>query len=190
MPFERGYQRSYLRAPHCEEILFVENNFVFKASTINISEGGILLDQVGYFPEEDEVPFMLRLRQYPYLKNYTLNKLRMYSQESFGASVVRFKATMVRKISIKNQAQGVLTSKIGLSISDITPFDKARISNYVDVFASNLIYLQVLIDSIHSDKNNLEKIRLVSKILGYDDVEKVSHLRKIVEHDYKSLQWL
>jgi hypothetical protein len=190
MQTERGYQRTYLRAPHREEILYVENEFVFKAATINISEGGLLLEEVGHFPESDLIPFMLRLKQYPYLKNYTLDKLESYSQGTYGASVIRFKASLVRKIALNTAVDKVLASRIGLKIQEISPFDKARVSNYVDVFASNLIYLQVLIDTLHADKNNLKKVRIIAKILGYSGIKKMSQLRKTVEHDYKSLQWL
>jgi hypothetical protein len=187
---ERGYQRTYLRAPHREEILYVENDFVFKAATINISEGGLLLDEVGHFPESDLIPFMLRLKQYPYFKNYTLEKLQSYSQEMFDSAVIRFNASLVRKIGLNSATDGLLASRIGLQIKEISPFDKARVSNYVDVFSSNLIYLQVLIDTLHADKKNLEKIRIIAKVIGYSHVKKMSQLRQVVEHDYKSLQWL
>lgn len=190
MQSARGYQRTYLRAPHREEILYVEKGFVFKAATLNISEGGLLLDEVGHFPSSELVAFAIQLKQYPYLKNYNLKKLESYSQENFTASVIRFKASLVRKIGLSNQAEGVLASKIALQIKEISAFDKARVANYVDVFASNLIYLQVLIDTLKADKNNLEKVRIIARILGYTKVTKISQLRKIVEHDYKSLQWL
>ena len=69
---QRDYQRKHLRAPYKEPVLYVDDNFVFKASTLNISEGGLLLDQIPHFPEdEDEVPIMLSLPQFPYFKNFS-----------------------------------------------------------------------------------------------------------------------
>ena len=186
----RTYQRKYLRAPFKDSVLYVSDNFVFKANALNVSEGGMLLDQVGHFPENSVMPFMVNLAQLPLFKNYNLDRMQTYSLDNLTYKTIRFQAKLVRKIGVDTKVDGLFTSRIGLQIEEITPFDKAKISNYVDNFSSNLIYLQVLIDSINSDKNNVAKIRTLSKILGYANDLKISYLRKIVEHDYKSLQWL
>lgn len=186
----RTYQRKYLRAPFKFQVLYIDDEFVFKADSINISEGGMLLDRVGHFPDNKILDFMANLPQYPLFKNYNTDRLQAYSLETVHHKTIRFKAKLVRKIGIDTKVDGVFTSRIGLQIEDISPFDQAKISNYVDNFSSNLIYLQVLIDSINADKNNIAKIRSLSKVLGYASDLKVSYLRKLVEHDYKSLQWL
>ena len=69
-------------------------------------------------------------------------------------------------------------------------FTQMAIKEYVKVFSSNLIYLQVLIDSLNTDEKNIEKARLLASILGYDKDQKISVLFKKVQHDYQSLQWL
>lgn len=189
-PISRTYQRKYLRAPFKENVLYVDDNFVFKANSLNISEGGMLLDKVGHFPENSELQFMVNLPQYPLFKNYTLERIQVYSTENLQFKTIRFQAKLVRKIGVDSKVDGLFTSRIGLQITDIDHIDQEKISHYVDNFSSNLIFLQVLIDSINSDKNNIIKIRALSKILGYASDLKISYLRKIVEHDYKSLQWL
>ena len=186
----RGYQRRYLRAPYKHDILYVDQDFIHKGQALNISEGGMLLDRVGHFPETNEVLFMVKLPQFPLFKNFTLERLKNYNLSTLEAKVIRFKAKMVRKIKTSSRAEGILLSQMGLQIQDIDPFSQAKISNYVDTFASNLIYLQVLIDSINDDKNNLTKIRIIANYLGYEKDLKISYLRTLVEHDYKSLQWL
>jgi len=150
----------------------------------------MLLDQVGHFPENSVLSFMVNLPQFPLFKNFTLERMQSYSLDNLAYKTIRFEARLVRKIGVDTKVDGLFTSRIGLQIEEITPFDKAKISNYVDNFSSNLIYLQVLIDSINSDKKNIAKIRILSKVLGYVSDLKISYLRKIVEHDYKSLQWL
>jgi hypothetical protein len=188
---KKDYQRTFLRAPYKEPILYIDDNFVFKASSLNLSEGGLLLDQVPHFPEESEdVPIILSLPQFPYLKNYTLEKLHSFSADIFPKKVIRLKCKMVRKIGIKSRVDEVFTSQIGLKFTDVDPLGQKVIQEYVNVFASNIIYLQVLIDSLHADKKNLEKIRLLSNILNYDSSMKIAKLHKTVQHDYKSLQWL
>lgn len=186
----RGYQRRYLRAPYRQQILYTSEDFIFKANTINISEGGILLDQIGYFPEEEIIPFMVILPQFPFFKDHSFSKILAFDPTILEPKVVRFKAKMVRKIAVDRKIEGVLASKIGLQFKDVSHFDQARISSYVDVFASNLIYLQVLLDSLQSDKNNLTKARKISEYLGYEKDCKLALLRKIVQEDYLSLQWL
>lgn len=188
---QRDYQRKHLRAPYKEPVLFVDDNFVFKASTLNISEGGMLLDQIPHFPEnEEEVPIMLSLPQFPYFKNFSLEKLQNFSADIFPKKVVRLKAQMVRRIGMESKIDEVFVSRIGLRFTDVDAFAQKNISDYVNVFASNLIYLQMLIDSIHASEKNIQKVRVLSEILNYPVDMKVAQLYKEVQHDYKSLQWL
>ena len=188
---KRDYQRTFLRAPYTEKVLYVDDGFVFKASTLNISEGGMLLDQVPHFPGENEnVPLMISLRQFPYFKNFTLDRLEGYSEDMFPKNVIRIRSQMVRKIGIESKTDEVFTSRIGLKFTEVDHDAAVAIKEYVTVFSSNLIYLQVLIDSLNTDQSNLRKVRILSGILGYDDDMKISLLHKKVQHDYKSLQWL
>lgn len=188
---QRDYQRKHLRAPYKEPVLYVDDNFVFKASTLNISEGGLLLDQIPHFPEdEDEVPIMLSLPQFPYFKNFSLEKLHNFSSDIFPKKVVRVKAQMVRKIGMESKADEVFVSRIGLRFTEVSAQAQKQIFDYVNVFASNLIYLQMLIDTIHANEKNLEKIRALSEILQYPVDMKIAQLYKQVQHDYRSLQWL
>lgn len=184
------YQRRYLRAPYKKDVLFVDEDFVFKAQTLNISEGGLLLDQVGHFPGEKKVTFLVEIPEFPLFKNFTLEKLQAFSYDSVLSRVIRFKAKMVRSIKIESSIDGVFTSKIGLSFVDVAAIDQLKVSSYVENFSSNLVYLQVLIDTLATDESQIKKIRLLAHYLGYSDQMKISYLRKIVEHDYKSLQWL
>lgn len=188
---DRGYQRTHLRAPFKEPVLFVDDNFVFKASTLNISEGGMLLDQIPHFPEdEEEVPIMVSLPQFPYFKNFNLEKLQNFSSDIFPKKIVRVKAQMVRRIGLESKTDEVFVSKVGLKFTDVSPQALKQISDYVNVFASNLIYLQMLIDTINTSEKNLHKIRVLSEILNYKVDIKIAQLYKEVQHDYRSLQWL
>lgn len=188
---ERDYRRKHLRAPFKFEVLFEDDSFVHKARALNISEGGILLDRVPHFPANEYVPLMLSLAQYPYLKNYSLEKLKGFDLDLFSSKVIRVKAKMVRRIGETSEVDNVFSgAKVGLSFTDVDQYTQKMIADYVDVFASNLIYLQVLIDSLHADEKNLEKIRVLGEILGYSPSLKLSVLRKTLGLDYQSLQWL
>lgn len=188
---DRDYQRLYLRAPYKERVLYKDNDFVFHAKSLNISEGGLLMDEIPHFPEVGEIcSLMLAIPSYPYFKNYTFEKLKEHNNDLLSLSIIKVRGEVVRKLGIDSVIDQLFLSRVGIRFESLGGSDKKIISNYVDVFASNLIYLQVLLDNIEHNKENLEKIRLISHYLGYDDQEKLSLLSKQISHDYQSLQWL
>lgn len=188
---ERDYQRKHLRAPFKNSVLYVDDNFAFKARAVNISEGGMLLDQVPHFPEPGHsAPLMISLPQYPLFKNFSLERLKSFNDEILRPKVVRLNCEVIRKFGESNSIDEVFSTKVGAKFLDLDTATKKAISSYVDVFAGNLIYLQILLDNMNSDDEGLEKVRELSKILNYDPDMKISQLRKEIHHDYKSLQWL
>lgn len=187
---KKNYQRRHLRAPFRETVLYADGDYVLKASTLNISEGGLLIDQLPSFPERDYVALMLSIPQLPFLKNFSLLKMQTFSKELFQRHVVRAKAKMVRREQLAQNLDNIFRSRFGLQFTRIDPKDQKYIEEYVTTFASNLIYLQTLIDSFNSDDETKVKVRVLATILGYTDIEKIAHLRAQVTHDYKSLQWL
>jgi hypothetical protein len=187
---KKNYQRLHLRAPYHENILFSDEGFVFKAQTLNISEGGILLDKLPHFPSREDVPMIISLPQFPYFKNFTLERLKLFTPNFFEAKVLRVKCQMVRRINTTTDINQVFISRIGIKFTEIGRVEQKIIADYVETFSSNLIYLQILLDSIQADKKNLEKVQILSKILGYELDLKIALLRKQVTDDYRSLQWL
>ncbi len=190
IPTSRNYHRKYLRAPYKGPVLFADQDFVFKASAINISEGGLLLDQMPHFPGEGEVSLMLSLPQFPYFKNFSLLKMQTFSHDLFAKKIIRVKAVMVRREQAVQSIDNIFRSKFGLMFADIDPKDQKIIDEYVTTFASNLVYLQTMIDSFNTDEEMKFKTRALATILGYKDIEKIALLRSLVSHDYRSLQWL
>lgn len=186
----KNYQRKHLRAPFKESVLYADGDYVFKASCLNISEGGILIDQMPGFPEKDDVSIMISIPQLPSLKNFSLLKMQTFSKELFGRHVIRVKAKMVRREQLAQSLDNIFRSRFGLQFTKIEPLDQKHIEEYVLTFASNLIYLQTLIDSFNSDEETKVRARTLATILGYQDVERIAQLRALVTHDYKSLQWL
>lgn len=190
MKTAKDYQRKFLRAPYRGEILFSDESYVFKAQTLNLSEGGMLLDKVGHFPEEEIVSFLIKIPQFPYFKNFSLEKLITFSPEVYTSKMMRLSAKLVRRFDMKSQVDEVFTSRIGLQFLNLDDKNRKIIADYVDVFVSNLIYFQILIDNLEEDETYLEKIRSMSDIFGYGRDIKLASLRKQISNDYKSLQWL
>jgi c-di-GMP-binding flagellar brake protein YcgR len=187
---KKNYQRRHLRAPFRETILYADGSYVLKASCINISEGGLLIDQLPSFPEKDDVPLMISIPQLPSLKNFSVLKMQTFSKELFARHVIRAKAKMVRREELSQNLDNIFRSRFGLQFIRITPADQKQIEEFVNTFSSNLIHLQTLIDSFNTDEETKMRVRTLAKILGYNDTDKIAQLRSLVTHDYRSLQWL
>lgn len=187
---KKNYQRRHLRAPFKESVLYADGSYVLSAHALNISEGGLLLDEVPSFPETDEVPLMICLPQLPSLKNFSLIKMQTFSQELFPRHVIRAKARMARREELSHNLDNIFHSRFGLEFTRLLPPDQKMIEDYVSTFTSNLIYLQTMIDSFNTDDETKLRARTLAKILGYQEVDKIAQLRSQVTQDYKGLQWL
>lgn len=184
-----NYQRRFLRAPLKERMIFADGAHVLLARTLNISEDGLLVDELPGFPDADEVPVMLALPLYPYLKNLSLAQLSACSGRAIQQKIIRAKCHIVRKHELSLNLDNIFKSKFGLQFMRIMDEDREIISHYVKTFSSNLIHLQTLIDSFNADEEAKVRTRAISEVLGYKE-SRISQLRMEVSHDYQSLQWL
>jgi hypothetical protein len=185
-----AYQRSHLRAPYQEAVLFGDEGFVHRARAVNLSEGGMLLSELPEFPAIERVPLLLRIPNYPHFRNFTLLKLQTFSSELFPAKIIRAQGQMVRRVGNTTDVDDVFRARFGIQFLHITDNEKKIIADYVSVFTSNLIYLQMLLDSWNTDEDIRLKTRALAAILGYTDLTRVSDLRQSVTQDYLSMQWL
>lgn len=187
----KTYQRRHLRAPFYEDVLFADGDFVLKAKSFNLSERGILLGELPKFPDENEVPLMFCVKTYPMFKNFSLTDLLQFNEHSFQGHVVRVKARMVREEIEKNITwEELILMKFGLEFVRIERLDQQKIDEYVASFASNLVYFQALIDAFNRDDQTKNMVKILSKILGYGEFEKITTLKNQVLNDYKNLTWL
>ena len=187
---KKSYQRRHLRAPFREHVLYTDGAYIQKALSLNLSEGGLLIDELPSFPETDEVSVLMQIPQLPSFKNFTLLKMQTFSKELFLRQVVRVTAKMVRRDELSQNLDNIFRSKFGLQFVKISDPHQKIIADYVTTFSANLVYLQTLIDSFNSDDEVKQRTRSLAKILGYTELEKISLLRNQVSSDYKSLQWL
>lgn len=186
----KSYQRKYLRAPYHRDILYADSTFVLRAKAINISEGGLYLEELPSFPEHDEVPIIMALPQLPDYKSFTTYQMQVYSRESIGSYVVRARVRIVRREELSQNLDNIFKARIGLEFSRIDSRDQQFVNDYVSTFSANIIFLQTLIDSFNSDQETRVRTRVLANLLGYRETEKISQLRAEVSIDYKNLQWL
>lgn len=184
------YQRRYLRAPHKGKMLYLDGQHVYTAQVLNISEDGMLVENIPNFPEAEELPVMLSLPQYPLLKGLSLDDLHHFRPETLSRTIFRARARIVRKGELARDISNLFKAKVGMQFVKILTHDQKVIEEYVSTFSINLIHLQTLIDSYNFDEDAKARTRIVAQLLGYRDDLKMAQLRMQVSSDYQSLQWL
>jgi hypothetical protein len=178
---DRGYQRKHLRAPYHFEALYAFDGKMQKVACLNLSEGGMLLKGLDFFPQQ-ETNVLISLPQFPPFKNFTIEKLKDFSLDIFPKKVIAAKVKLVRLDKIGLTA--------GVQFVQLAAPHQKFIAEYVESLLSNIIHLLTLIDSVNFDPESLTKTRYMSKLMGYGAEIKIAHLRQIITHEYRSLQWL
>ncbi len=184
------FQRKHIRAPLKSEALYIDENSVFKARTLNISEGGILLSELPHVPEINAIPMMVALIHYPKLGTLSPEKIKSLNTDSFSRSIIKLKARMVRTFEGKSTVEKLFLTHIGCELYPLSEDTQKEIVDYVNTFAKNTVYLLSLFESNHHKKEQVELVRKVAEILGYDSTMAMPLLRLKVLHDYQSLESL
>lgn len=180
-------QRKFLRAPLKSTVLYVDGEHVFKARIINLSEGGLLLSELPHIPEINSLPVAINLIQYPRFQGMTLDEVKHLSIDDFARVIVKTKVRMVRSFENKSNVDKVFINFIGCDFYNPAPSFKLAVFSYVETFTKNTVYLLSLFESLGNRTEQLELLRSVAHLLGYDRRMKVPLLRAKVLHDYQSL---
>jgi hypothetical protein len=183
-------QRRFLRAPLKSTALYVDGEHVFKSRVLNISEGGILLSELPHIPEINALPIAINLIRYPRFQSLSHDELKQQTLEDFPREILKTKVRMVRSFENQSNVDKVFINFIGCEFYNPDEIFKASISDYVDTFAKNTVYLLSLFESLGNRAEQLETLRSVAHLLGYDRRMKVPLLRAKVLHDYQSLESL
>ncbi|EQC50563.1 PilZ domain-containing protein [Bacteriovorax sp. DB6_IX] len=183
-------QRNFLRAPVNDEILYLCDGYVLKGMCSNISEGGVLLSQLGKVPEQKEFSVLIPLIQYPEFSKIGPQKIISVERSSFDIEIIRAKVNVVRSFEGKSEVEKILIKNIGAQFVTLTGADKVLIVDFVNTFTKNLIHLLTLFESQSSKGANISYIRKIAELLGYDGGAKLPLLRQRVLHDYQSLESL
>lgn len=182
----KSFQRNYLRSPLTSDVLYVSEGHVHKGRSVNISEGGILLESLPYVPEINAMPLMLSLPQIPSFAQLSTEYLKTMDITHFDKKIIRSKARLVRTFDAHSIVERVFVQKIGCEFVLPAPEVKSEIAHFVQTSAKNIIFLLGLFQK----SSQVEVLRNVARILGYNDQEKIPLLRQKVLHDYQSLESL
>jgi hypothetical protein len=183
-------ERKYLRAPLKSICLYVDGEHVFKARILNISENGLLLSDLPHIPEINSLPLAIDLLQIPRLQNISPEQIKSLSADDFARTIYKVKARMMRTFEGQSNVDKVFVNYIGVEFVNPSTEVRDAISEYVETFTKNTIYLLSLFESLGNRAEQLELLRVVASLLGYDRQMKIPLLRAKVLHDYQSLESL
>ncbi|AYF45349.1 MULTISPECIES: PilZ domain-containing protein [Halobacteriovorax] len=182
--------RQYLRAPVNQEMLYLCDDYVLKAKCSNISEGGMLISDMGRVPEKSRFHTMISLIQYPEFSKLSTQKLLSIDHSAFDIEVLRCEVDVVRSFEGLSEVEKILLPSIGAKFSEVSSGNMALIKAYVQTFSKNMIYLLTQFENSSKKKGNIVQLRKTAALLGYDSSLKIPLLRAKVLHDYQSLESL
>lgn len=182
------FQRKHVRAPLHSTCLYVDGDYVFKAKTLNVSEGGILLSELPHIPEINALPMIISMPVFPKLQTLSLEEMRSLNLNDLPLKILKVKGRLVRSFSNESNVDKVFTNFIGCEFYYTSKEFNSYITEYVEIFAKNTIYFLSLFESLNKRSEQLELLREVAHLLGYDRRMKIPLLRAKVLHDYQSLE--
>lgn len=187
---KQKFKRAHLRAPLKADTLYILDDYVLKANLLNISEGGILIENLPRVPDIHAIPLIFPLIDYPEFSQLHVDILMALNVQQLEKKVIRTKARIVRSFAGSSEVDKIFVTKIGCQFVVCSDLDRAAISQYVIRYAKNLIYYLGLFEGRGQKGGNLDVLRKVADLLGYDPTMQVGVLRLKALHDYQSLESL
>jgi hypothetical protein len=181
------YQRRHTRAPLFANFLYEDEGHVYKAKIVNISEEGILIDCLPHFPRVNIIPVVIEIPQIHLWETYSLEELREFVYGNLEREIHRARVKTVRRNGETSDVDQIFIRNIGGQILNATDSFRQSILKYVATYTKNTVYLLNLLENTQTGQDRIEKIRLVSELMGYEEDLKVSILKEKVLHSYKSL---
>lgn len=186
----KNYSRTHLRAPLKTYVLYEDDSYVFKAKLMNISEGGILIQQLPHFPNNEVVPIMFSLPNYLEFPKLKREEILSLSFDSTEKKIFRAKIKTIRRTQSTTSVEQIFQIGIGGKFIELTPHTQKAITNFVQTFTKNLVYLLNLLE-INADAGpHGDLIKHLSLLFGYEPSLTLSEIHQLVRHDYQSLEWL
>src|SRR3990172_6175173 len=185
---EKKYQRTALRSPMKSQILFYKGNTVGKSKTLNISQGGLLMEEIQGTKVGDVFPIMVELPKIPILPLIGEKKIYQLDPLKFDREIIRTKIEVVRIYKGQSSFKEGNIGQMGGKFFQMSQTFEREINDYVLSFKKNVIYILNLIADLGQGKRQMPLLKHVSFLLGYEVLDNISLLRQKVLHDYQSLE--
>jgi len=163
-------------------------DYILKAYLLNISEGGVLLDNLPSIPPVRAMPMMFPLIDYPELSLMHPDVLFSLEVKHLEKRIIRMKGRIVRSFEGFSEVDKIFATKIGCEFVNPGPLEKSLISKYVSRYARNLIYFLGLFEGRGQKADKTMLLRKTAELLGYDPDMQIARMRLKALHDYQSLE--
>jgi hypothetical protein len=164
---KKNYQRQYQRAPFSEYLFFEDQGFIYKAKANNISEGGMLLSKIPFFPDQEQVELMLFFRHLPVFEPLSVDGLLKFRKLTVRGERIYLKAHMVRETDRPFSVEDIFQKEFGLRFTEISAHARELIQQYQKAYKKNLNQLIYQFQLAEQDPQALELFFLLSSLLGY-----------------------
>lgn len=179
---KKQYHRAHLRSPVNKSLFYTFGNSVRMGIIKNISAGGLCFRDDNIPSGEEDISFLTCVPQTPHLKNFSYDQIFDYNEALFPAVIIRAKGKIVRKFEEPSDPGGIY---MGVQFSEIDSNDKVLVESFAEKAASNVSYLQAIIDSDQAE----DKVYRVAEILGYSRDLAIRDLKSFLKRDLLSLKW-
>lgn len=187
---KQKFKRAFLRAPLKFNVLYIDDEYCLKAQILNISEGGLLLENLPHVPEVRAIPLMFPIPLFPELQQLEISELKNLKIDDIQKEIVKVKARVVRSFEGLSDVEKIFVTKVGCEFVALSNQVQSSIANYVRTYAKNLIYFLGLFEGRAGRVDSKLLLPIVADLLGYDNESPVSLLRMKALHDYQSLESL
>jgi hypothetical protein len=183
------FRRAHLRAPLTTQVLYVDGGDVLATDSLNISEGGILLECLPKAPESDAIAMMIPLPIYPDFSQISSSEILNLKLKNMPQRIIRVELKLVRTYQGMTDIDKIFVTKVGCKFVKARSEDKKLIKDYVVHYNKNLIFLLGLFEGKGGSEGK-KMVRHCSELLGYDSDMPMGQLRLKTLHDYQSLESL
>lgn len=146
------------------------------------------MSEFPHVPEGEVLPVAINMIHYPRFQTMTPDELKQLTRDDLERTVIKTKVKMVRTFENKSNVDLVFINYIGCEFLEVTAEFKAAITDYVENFTKNIVYLLSLFEGKKSEQTDV--LKSVAELLGYDRKMQIPLLRAKVLHDYQSLESL
>jgi hypothetical protein len=185
---EKKYKRTALRSPMKSNFLFCLGNTVGKSKTLNISQGGLLMEEIPGIKVGDVFPIMVEMPKIPILSLIPEKKIYHLDPIKFERGIIRTEVEVVRNFKGQTSFKGGEIGQMGGKFFQMPKMLEGEINDYVISFRKNVVYILNIIVDLGQGKRQMPLLKHISFLLGYEVQDNISLLRQKVLHDYQSLE--
>jgi hypothetical protein len=185
-------RRAFLRAPLRGAVIFVDQGTVLNADILNISVGGLLINNLSRYPMDLEISFMIAVPRIIEFSTLSEKEIYILDPSSFKIDIIRATGMMVRGEDGVDDLDMVFRCA-GVEMINLAEESKQIIERYIQTSVRNFSYLLRIFNQEighRNDENSINLARKISGHLGYNPHQKIALLRKEVAKDYLGLESL